>query len=130
MDISWFLAKNQLPSVLSDSISLPSLSGEDVYPLLCTSRAPRIYMDRVYRGEKVTKGCLFLIWIHMRKEFHVILPFLSYESNNLNQVRVNAHEVSALSSSWAWSNKVPLDEVVKVFGLLIIRSLGIILEIP
>ena len=33
--------------------------------------------------------------------------------DNLAQVQVNAHEVRALSSSWAWSNKVPLDDVVK-----------------
>ena len=62
MDISWFLAKNQLPSVLSDPISLPSLSGEDVYPLLCTSRALRIYLDMVLQR---TKGRKRLLIFHL-----------------------------------------------------------------
>ena len=38
---------------------------------------------------------------------------MTYGSNNLDQIKINAHEVRALSSNWAWSNRVPLDEVVK-----------------
>lgn len=38
---------------------------------------------------------------------------MAYGTRELNQVSVNAHEVRALASSWAWSNKVPLDDVVK-----------------
>ena len=31
----------------------------------------------------------------------------------LDLVPVNAHEVRALASSWAWSNRVPLEDIVK-----------------
>ena len=42
---------------------------------------------------------------------------LTCGTDSLDQVQVNAHDVRALSSSWAWSNKVPLDDVVKaMFG--------------
>ena len=50
-----FCTKNQLPSVLSDPISMPSLSGEDVNPLLYTGRALRIYLDRVLQRRKGRK---------------------------------------------------------------------------
>ena len=66
-----FLAKNQLPSVLSSPISLPSLSGQDF--LLCPVRALKIYLERVLSRRKGRKGYLFLTWILMTKRFHVIL---------------------------------------------------------
>ena len=41
---------------------------------------------------------------------------LAHSENNVDQVpiSINAHEVRAIASSWAWSHKVPLDDVVKV----------------
>ena len=37
-----FLAKNQLPSVVSGPVSVPCLTGQDINPLLCPVRALRI----------------------------------------------------------------------------------------
>ena len=37
----------------------------------------------------------------------------AYGSNNMEHSKINAHEVRALASSWAWLNGVPLREVVK-----------------
>ena len=121
MTFPGFLAKNHLPSVLSDPISLPSLCGQDVNPLLCPVRALRIYLNRV---EERRKGCKRLFISHSDsygKEIScdtisrwiVQTIKLACGTNSLDQVQANAHEVRALSSSWAWSNKVPLDDVVK-----------------
>ena len=40
---------------------------------------------------------------------------MAHSENNVDQfpISINAHEVRAIASSWAWSNKVPLDDVVK-----------------
>ena len=114
------MGKNQLPLVLSDPISLPLLSGEDANPLLCPVRASRIYFDRSLHRRKGRKRLFISHLESIEKEIscdtisHWIVQTikLAYGSTNLDQVRVNAHEVRALSSSCAWSNKVPLDEVV------------------
>ena len=41
---------------------------------------------------------------------------LAHSANDVDQVpiSINVHEVRAVASSWAWSNKLPLDDVVKV----------------
>ena len=36
-----------------------------------------------------------------------------YAVNKFDLVPVNAHEVRILASSWAWSNRVPLEDIVK-----------------
>ena len=40
---------------------------------------------------------------------------LAHSVNNVDQVpiSINAHEVRSIASTWAWSNNVPLDDVVK-----------------
>ena len=121
MTFPGFLAKNQLPSVLSDPISLPSLCGQDVNPLLCPVRALRIYLNRVDKRRKGRKRLFISHSDSYGKEIScdtisrwiVQTIKLACGTDNLDQVQVNAHEVRALSSSWAWSNKVPLDDVVK-----------------
>ena len=55
-----FLAKNQLPSVLSSPFSLPSLSDQDVSPLLCPVSASGAILAGFYQGEKVVKDYSFL----------------------------------------------------------------------
>ena len=114
-----FLAKNQLPSVLSSPISLPSLSGQD--SLLCPVRALKIYLERVLSRRKGRKRLFISHLDSYDKEIScdtisrwiVQTIKLAYGTRKLNQVSVNAHEVRALASSWAWSNKVPLDDIVK-----------------
>ena len=64
-----------------------------------------------YRGGKVANSCLFPIWIHIRKQYNVTQFLVG--SNNLDQIKINAHEVRALSSSLEWSNRVLLDKGVR-----------------
>ena len=58
---------NQLTSVLSDTLSLPSLAGEDVKPLLCPVRALKIYMDRVLQRRKGRKR-LFIFHLNSHEK--------------------------------------------------------------
>lgn len=116
-----FLAKNQLPSVVSCPISVPSLKGQDVNPLLCPVRALRIYLERVNPRRKGRKRLFISHLDSYEKEIScdsisrwiVQTIKLAYAVNKLELGSVNAHEVRALASSWAWSNRVPLDDVIK-----------------
>ena len=40
---------------------------------------------------------------------------MAHSANDVDQVpiSINVHEVRTVASSWAWSNKLPLDDVVK-----------------
>ena len=118
-----FLAKNQLPSVLASPIVIPVLKGQDVNTSLCPVRALRIYFNRVFPRRKGRKRLFISHQDSYEKEISVdsisrwIVQTikLAHSANNVDQVpvSVNAHEVRAIASSWAWSNKVPLDDVVK-----------------
>lgn len=116
-----FLAKNQLPSVPSSPIDIPALEGEDSNPLLCPVRAIRIYLDRV-RSRRNSRRRLFISHLESyEKEISsdtisrwiVQTIKFAYQAVGLALTSVNAHEVRALASSWAWFNKIPLQEVVK-----------------
>ena len=116
-----FLAKNQLPSVVSGPVSVPCLSGQDVNPLLCPVRALRLYLDRVEPRRRGRKRLFISHLDSYDKEIScdtisrwiVQTIKLAYAVNKLDLVPVNAHEVRALASSWAWSNRVPLEDIVK-----------------
>lgn len=116
-----FLAKNQLPSVVSCPISIPCLTGQDVNPLLCPVRALKIYVDRVSSRRKGRKRLFISHLDSYEKEIScdtisrwIIQTIkLAYAVNKLELGQVNAHEVRALASSWAWSNRVPLEDVIK-----------------
>ena len=118
-----FLAKNQLPSVLASPIVIPALNGQDVNTSLCPVRALKIYINRVFLKRKDRKT-LFIshqdsyekeISIYTISRWSVQTIKLAHSENNVDQVPIstNAHEVRAIASSWAWPNKVPLDDVVK-----------------
>lgn len=116
-----FLAKNQLPSVLSSPILIPSLKGQDVNLLLCPVRALKIYLARVLPIRKNRRRLFISHMESYEKEISadsisrwiVQTIKLAYISKNLQASNVNAHEVRAWASSWAWSNKIPLDDVLK-----------------
>ena len=116
-----FLAKNQLPSVLSSPVVIPALEGEDSNPLLCPVRAIRIYLDRV-RPRRKSRCRLFISHLESyEKEISsdtisrwiVQTIKFAYQAVGLDLTNVNAHEVRALASSWAWFNKIPIEDVVK-----------------
>ena len=121
-----FLAKNQLPSVLPEPFSIPSLlsicgpSDPDI--LLCPVRALKAYIkatavvrgkrNRLFiptRGSQDISAATISSWLAstIRRAY----AHLSSEDRQLLQVR--PHEIRALSSSWAFLNKVSLDDVLK-----------------
>ena len=58
--------------------------------------------------------------------------YAKLSSSNLKSMKIKAHEVRALSSSWAYLNAVPLDDVMRAaywhsestFSFFYLRSLG------
>ena len=121
-----FLAKNQLPSICPDPILIPNLAHickrEHSYRLLCPIRALKFYlkMTRPYRQNRtrlflpikgkqgiskssVSRWISYTIKLAYRKLTRKDFPFL----------KIKAHEVRALSTSWAFFDKVPLNEILK-----------------
>ena len=113
-----FLAKNQLPSVLSPAICIPALKGQGDTPLLCPVRALRIYLTRVFPRRKNWKRVFISHLENYQKEISsdtvsrwiVQTIRFAYGGSSLELPKVNAHEVRALASSWAWFNKVALED--------------------
>ena len=121
-----FLAKNQLPSICQDPIVIPNLAcvckREHSDRLLCPIRALKFYlkMTEPYRQNRtrlflpikgkqdiskssVSRWISDTIKLANRKLTSKDLPFL----------KIKAHEVRALYSSWAFFDKVPLNEILK-----------------
>ena len=121
-----FLAKNQLPESLPEPIVIPGLSqfcGSDTDDrLLCPVRAVRAYLSRVkakrsgrkrlflpLKGSKDISPSTISRWI-----CDVIkLAYADLSSSDLSFMKISAHEVRALSSSWAYWNSVALEDVVR-----------------
>ena len=121
-----FLAKNQLLSICQDPIVIPNLAcickREHSDRLLCPIRALKFYLKttRPYRQNRtrlflpvkgkqdiskssVTRWISYNIKLTYRKLTHKDFPFL----------KIKAHEVSALAFSWAFFDKVLLNEILK-----------------
>ncbi len=121
-----FLAKNQLPSVAHPAINIPALPLEvgSSNRVLCPVRALRVYLRRVTvlrRGRR-----RLFISFRLKRTAEVSMSTISRwivqtvrEAYQLSGERgplpdnVTAHEVRALSTSWAWLNNVPLDRVLR-----------------
>ena len=106
---------------MSGPVSVLCLTGQDVNPLLCPVRALRIYLDRVKPRRRGRKR-LFVshldsydkqISCDTNSRWIIQTIKLAYAVNKLDLVPVNAHEVRALASFRAWSNSVPLEDIVK-----------------
>ncbi|MCG7878355.1 MAG: site-specific integrase [Candidatus Thiodiazotropha taylori] len=121
-----FLAKNQLPSKAPDSIHIPRLSNSsrnNVFNrLLCPVRAVKLYLKRTksIRGTRTrlfipTKGnhdinkSTISSWV----KFTIKKAYKSISNRNMPLLKPRAHELRALSASWAYFNFIPLDEVIK-----------------
>lgn len=121
-----FLAKNQLPSVAHTGITIPALprDTDDSAIHLCPVRALKAYLRRVSHIRK-GRHRLFISFRHnWTKEVSastisrwiVETIKLAYNLSGEQEScpdNVNAHEVRALSTSWAWLNHVPLDKVLR-----------------
>ncbi|MCG8069891.1 MAG: hypothetical protein JAY84_18765 [Candidatus Thiodiazotropha taylori] len=123
---SGFIAKNQLPSVCSPEILVPNLarsvSDKDFNRMLCPVRALKLYLRKTesirnnrkrlflpIRGNHdITKGSISG-WISSV----IRLAYKSISKVKFSSLRVKPHELRALSTSWAYVNKVPMDDIVK-----------------
>ncbi len=121
-----FLAKNQCPSVTPEVIQVPGLasfSGSDSSDrLLCPVRALRFYLARV-KSRRGARKRLFLPvsgtgnvskdsvsrWIKQA----IIRAYKLITDRDLSFMKIRAHEVRAISSSLAFSRRVPLQDVMK-----------------
>ena len=123
---SGFLAKNQLPSVKPDPIVVPSLARickwEHTDRLLYPVRALKFYlkMTSCYRqnrtrlflpikGNKDISKDTILRWIF----YTVKLAYRKLTKRDISFLKIKAHEVRALSSSWAFFDKVPLNDILQ-----------------
>ena len=121
-----FLAKNQLPSICPDPIVIPNLARisnrEHPDRLLCPVRALKFYlkMTKSYRQNRtrlflpikgkqdisksaVSRWISYTIKLAYRKLTRKDFPFL----------KIKAHEVRAVSSSWAFFDRILLSEILK-----------------
>ena len=121
-----FLARNQLPSICPVPIVMPNLARisnrEHQDRLLCPIRALKFYlkMTKPYRQNRirlflpikgkqdiskssVSRWISYTIKLAYRKLTRKDFPFL----------KIKAHEVRALSSSWAFFDKVLLNQILK-----------------
>ena len=123
---SGFLAKNQLPSVKPNPIVVPNLARickwEHTDRLLCPVRALKFYlkMTSSYRqnrtrlflpikGNKDISKDTISRWI----SYTVKLAYSKLTKRDISFLKIKAHEVRALSSSWAFFDKVPLNDILQ-----------------
>ena len=123
---SGFLAKTQLPSSAPTAFSVPSLSnacGEaDKDRLLCPVRALKYYLSRVkslrgnrkrlfipIKGKSDISAASISRWIAstIRKAYS------SLSERDCSLFSIKAHEVRALSASWAFVNHTPLEDILQ-----------------
>ena len=120
-----FLAKNQLPSVAPEVITVPSLANacgpRDADRLLCPVRALKFYLKRV----APLRGGRKRLFIPVQGSADISASTISrwitntikraYEAlteRDLSFMHIKAHEVRALSTSWAFINHTPLHDVM------------------
>lgn len=119
-----FLAKNQAPSVAGVPIEFPALScsAGNMDNYLCPVRALRIYLRRTKSFRRERKR-LFISYVkNYDKEISASsisrwivdsVRFAYEQSRSNSAVKVCAHELRALSTSFAWLNYVPLDSILR-----------------
>ena len=110
-----------MPSVAGVPIEIPAHSGSDMNSVLCPVCALRIYMRRTSYFRRNRKR-LFISYIKAYDKeicastisrWIVDTVRFSYEDSGSSSGKICAHELRALSSSFAWLNRVPLDSVLK-----------------
>ena len=122
-----FLAKNLLPSRAPDSITIPKLSNfccksDNFNRMLCPVRAVKIYLNKTKSLRKHRKS----LFIPTQGDQDLAKSTLScwvkyaiknaYDTISKNPYRLfkpRAHELRAISASWAYLNYIPLEEILK-----------------
>ena len=122
-----FLAKNQLPSRAPDSINIPKLSNfchtiDSFNMKLCPIRAVKIYLKRTKSIRKgrdrlfiPTRGDhdLHKSTISKLVKFTIKNAYNSISSSQSRLLKIKPHELRALSTSWAYLNFIPMEEMIK-----------------
>ena len=123
---SGFIAKNQLPSVCPAEILIPNLAKtlkEKVFNrFLCPVRALKMYIKKTESLRKVRKRLFLPIkgnhdiskgsisgWISSV----IRLAYKNLSTVKLSMLKSKAHELRALSTSWAYFNKTPMEDIVR-----------------
>jgi hypothetical protein len=118
-----FLAKDQIPGRGSEPIVIPALRHDSSSKVLCPIRVLLLYLQRIHSRRTSSNSRLF-IPINKRKQdlsAKIISTWicktiqLAYSSSSeelLNSMHVKAHNVRAISTSWALFNNASLDEVL------------------
>ena len=122
-----FLAKNQLPPRAPDSIKIPKLSNfcarnDSFSRLLCPIRAIKVYLKRTKilrknrnrlfiptRGDHDINKSTISKWV----KYTIKHAYKAISTNQIKLLKIRAHELRALSASWAYFNFIPLDEIIK-----------------
>ena len=105
-----FLAKNQLPSRAPDSIKIPKLSNfcrenDNFNRMLCPVRAVKIYLNKTKSLRKHRKR----LFIPTQRDQDLSKHAYDSISKNPNRLfKPRAHELRAISASWAYMNFIPL----------------------
>ena len=121
-----FLAKNQLPSICLDPIVIPSLAGtykrEQLDRLLCPIRALKFYLKMTSSYRQIRTRLFLPIegnqdiskasgsrWT----SYTIELAYRKLPRRDISLLKIKTHGVRALPSSWAFFDKVPLNEILK-----------------
>lgn len=121
-----FLAKNQFPSICPDDILVQNLARtvkfNDFNRFLCPVRALKRYLkvtepirkDRkrlflpLKGNHNITKGSISG-WI----SYTIRLAYKKLSKSKIALLKIKAHELRALSTSWSYLNKTPVEDVIK-----------------
>jgi hypothetical protein len=115
-----FLRKNQIPDRSAEPVIIPALPEDPSSRLFCPIRILSIYLDRTKNSRPAKNTRLFLplkkgvsdISAKTISSWICRTILLAYESSGeefLNRHSVKAHEVRALTSSWALFNSYAKD---------------------
>ena len=118
-----FLGKNQIPSKSSEPIFIPGLPSDSSSDLLCPIRILKIYFDRTRQRRSNSNSRLFLPLKRGISDLSsksisrllcntLLLAYYSSGEQTLVRHSVKAHEVRAISSSWALFSLASMAEVL------------------
>ncbi|CAG2248579.1 unnamed protein product [Mytilus edulis] len=118
-----FLAKNQIPGRGSEPIVIPALPVDSSSKVLCPIRVLLLYLQRTQSLRTSSNSRLFIPINKGKQDLSVktISSWicktiqLAYSFSNeelLNSMHVKAHDVRAISTSWALFNNASLEEVL------------------
>ena len=141
-----FLAKTQLPSIAPVPFTIPSLSQscgrDDRDRLLCPIRCLKFYLSKVesLRGSRKRlfiplrgKGDITAASISRWIASVIKKAYKALSNRDISSLKIRPHELRALSTSWAFVNHTPIDDILKAafwsnastFSSFYLRSLSL-----